>query len=174
MTISNMRNILRTLRIENSRVLNIHFPNHKTAALLIHNDFASVIANRLLKFGVNIKDDFNPLDPDLLRDPKLVDLSEDERKTKIQEVHHGYIMKALKFICEPVKFSVARSLFLNHQITQAEYNQIRSSSRLPPREGSESAAIAALQQSGNTSVSHDDDTIMNDNTNSAGENVSPT
>ncbi|KAG2220506.1 hypothetical protein INT45_000917 [Circinella minor] len=147
MTISNMRNILRTLRIENS-----------------------VIANRLLKFGVNIKDDFNPLDLDLLRDTKLVDLSEEERKTKIQEVHHGHIMKALKFIREPVKFSVARSLFLDNQITQAEYDQICSSSRLLPRAGSESAAFAALQQSGNALLSNDDNTIMNDNTNPAGEN----
>ena len=53
-------------------------------------------------------------------------------QNKMQEVHYSHIMKALKFICEPVKFSVPYSLFLDNQITQAEYNQIRSSSRLPP------------------------------------------
>ena len=157
MTISNLRNILRTLRIENSRVLDIHFPDHKTAALLVHNDFASVIVNRLIKFGVNIKDNFNPLDPTLLKDPKLAELSQTDRETKIKEVHHGHIMKALTFIREPVKFSVARCFYLENQITQEEYDQIRSTTRTRQHYPSNSAAeaIAALQQSGKPQETHD-------------------
>ncbi|KAI7860163.1 hypothetical protein BDC45DRAFT_564164 [Circinella umbellata] len=53
---------------------------------------------------------FNPIDPALLKDPELVDLSEEEHETKIKEVRHGHIMKALTFIREPIKFSVARTL----------------------------------------------------------------
>ncbi|KAI9494852.1 hypothetical protein BDB00DRAFT_738137, partial [Zychaea mexicana] len=129
MTITNMRGLLRTLRIENSRVLDIHFPDHQTAALLVHNEYAGAIAARLLKLGVNVKDDFNPLDPNLLKDPKLAELTVEERTQKITEVHHGHILKALGFIHAPVKYSVARSFFLENLITQEEYDDVRGSTR---------------------------------------------
>ncbi|KAI9491381.1 hypothetical protein BDB00DRAFT_767204, partial [Zychaea mexicana] len=102
--------------IKNSCVLDIHFPDHKTAALLIHKEYTSVITNKLLKLGIDLKDDFNPLDPSLIEYPKLADLSNADREAKILEVHHGYLMKALTFIHAPVKFSVARCFYLRKKL----------------------------------------------------------
>ncbi|KAI9491382.1 hypothetical protein BDB00DRAFT_913528 [Zychaea mexicana] len=132
MTITNMRGLLRTLRIENSRVLDIHFPDHQTAALLVHNEYAGAIAARLLKLGVNIKDDFNPLDPNLLKDPKLAELTVEERTQKITEVHHGHILKALGFIRAPEEYDDVRGSTRSRQTTPE----------------AEAAAIAALQSLG--------------------------
>ena len=94
------------------RILDIHFPDHQTAALLVHNEYANILFQTLRKKKVNLKDDFNPLDPAILRDPKHSELSDDERSTTVASIHHAHIIKALEFIRAPVKYSVARSFFL--------------------------------------------------------------
>ena len=120
MTIKAMRQILRTLHVDNSRILDIHFPDRQVAALLVHNDYAQPLMEILKKEGIQVKKDFDPLDPSILRDQKLADLSDEQRFEKVQEVHHNNLIKALQFIREPVKFAVARDFYKNSWITADE------------------------------------------------------
>ena len=88
--------------------------------MLIHNDYAQRLTEILEKEGIQIKKEFDPLDPSILRDQKLVDLSNDERFEKVQQQHHNNLIKALQFICEPVKFAVARDFYKNGWIKADE------------------------------------------------------
>ncbi|KAI7853449.1 hypothetical protein BDC45DRAFT_424811, partial [Circinella umbellata] len=116
MTIKAMRQILRTLRVDNSRILDVHFPDRQVAALLIHNDYSQSLTEILEKEGIQVKKEFDPLDPSILRDQKLADLSDEERFEKVQELHHKNLLKALQFIRTPVKFAVARNFYKNSWI----------------------------------------------------------
>ncbi|KAI7846694.1 hypothetical protein BDC45DRAFT_562760 [Circinella umbellata] len=89
MTIKAMRQILRTLRVDNSRILDVHFPDRQVAALLIHNDYAQSLTEILEKEGIQVKKEFDPLDPSILRDQKLADLTDEERFEK----YKNYITK---------------------------------------------------------------------------------
>ncbi|KAI7853450.1 hypothetical protein BDC45DRAFT_424868, partial [Circinella umbellata] len=120
MTIKAMRQILRTLRIDNSRILDVHFPDRQVAALLIHNDYAPLLMEILEKEGIKVKKEFDPLDPSILWDKKLADLSDEERFEKVQELHHNNLLKALQFIRAPVKFAIARNFYKNSWITAEE------------------------------------------------------
>ncbi|KAI7846569.1 hypothetical protein BDC45DRAFT_562803 [Circinella umbellata] len=124
MTIKAMRQILRTLRIDNSHILDVHFPDRQVAALLIHNDYAPLLIEILEKEGIKVKKEFDPLDPSILRDRKLADLSNEERFEKAQELHHNNLLKALQFIRAPVKFTIARNFYNNSWITEEELTSI--------------------------------------------------
>ncbi|KAG2221864.1 hypothetical protein INT45_003578 [Circinella minor] len=120
MTIKATRQILCTLRVDNSRILDVHFPDRQVAALLIHNDYAQSLTEILEKEGIQIKKEFDPLDPSILRVQKLANLTDEERFEKVQELHHNNLLKALQFIRTPVKFAVARNFYKNSWITAEE------------------------------------------------------
>ena len=174
MTITNMHNILRTLGIENSRVLNIHFPDHQTAALLIHNEYATNLYNRLRKLGVTPKKSYDPCDPINLRNPKFAALTTEERQVEMTSIHYSHVIKALDFIKAPIQHSVAHSFFTSSLITEAEYAKYRppyksntnqQGANASPTGDAEAAAIAALQSlgaSGSGNSTNDDDEAMAD------------
>lgn len=58
-----MRARLRKLGIDNSRILDIHYPDRQVIALLTHNDFAPVCLWTLNKFGVKSLENFQPAQP---------------------------------------------------------------------------------------------------------------
>ncbi|KAG1549096.1 hypothetical protein G6F49_009702 [Rhizopus delemar] len=62
------------------------------------------------KFFCYKKDNFDPCDPKILRDPKYIDATEEERANLAFMHHCNRMERALKFICVPVKFAVARYL----------------------------------------------------------------
>ncbi|KAI7873533.1 hypothetical protein K492DRAFT_118435, partial [Lichtheimia hyalospora FSU 10163] len=118
MTTSKLRQYLRTLRIENARILDIHFPQRLIAALLVHNDFADTLEQSLAKKGVPTKN-YDPLDPANLIDPKWHnDHTEEERKEQCSILFQQKITKALTFIKEPVKFSVAKYFYKQQWISE--------------------------------------------------------
>ncbi|KAG1029187.1 hypothetical protein G6F43_014019 [Rhizopus delemar] len=67
---------------------------------------------------------FNPLHPDLLRDPKYANLSESDRAAKCTEVHQARLVRALKHIRESVRPAVARSFFVKDWITLDQYKEV--------------------------------------------------
>ncbi|CEG79124.1 hypothetical protein RMATCC62417_13626 [Rhizopus microsporus] len=66
------------------------------------------MAMELERFKVTLKDDFDPCDPKVLRDPKYADLSPEERANFALMHHSDRMARAPNCIRAPVKYSVAR------------------------------------------------------------------
>ncbi|KAG1498894.1 hypothetical protein G6F54_004767 [Rhizopus delemar] len=82
---------LRKLDIDSNRIIDIHYPDHNIVALLIHNDYEDELRQQLQRFKVIIKKDFNPCDPQLLRDPKYADRTPAEREDLAFMHHFHYV-----------------------------------------------------------------------------------
>ncbi|KAG1150757.1 hypothetical protein G6F37_009888 [Rhizopus arrhizus] len=85
--IGQIRSRLRKLDINNNRIIDIHYPDRNIVALLIHNDYENELRQQLQRFKVTIKEDFNPCDPQVLRDPKYADHTPAEREN-LAFMHH--------------------------------------------------------------------------------------
>ncbi|KAG1447746.1 hypothetical protein G6F55_010966 [Rhizopus delemar] len=109
--IGQIRSRLRKVDINNNRIIDIHYPNRNIVALLIHNDYEDELRQQLQRFKVTIKEDFNPCDPQVLRDPKYADRTPAERKDLAFMHHCNRIERALQYIRTPVKFAVARYFY---------------------------------------------------------------
>ncbi|KAG1512430.1 hypothetical protein G6F53_005185 [Rhizopus delemar] len=109
--IGQIRSRLRKLGINNSRIIDIHYPDRNIVALLIHNDYEDELRQQLQRFKVTIKEDFNPCDPQVLRDPKYADRTPAEREDLAFMHHCNRIERALQYIRTPVKFAVARYFY---------------------------------------------------------------
>ncbi|EIE87857.1 hypothetical protein RO3G_12568 [Rhizopus delemar RA 99-880] len=92
---------LRKLDIDSNRIIDIHYPDHNIVALLIHNDYEDELRQQLQRFKVIIKKDFNPCDPQLLRDPKYADRTPAEREDLAFMHHCNRIDRALQYIRTP-------------------------------------------------------------------------
>ncbi|KAG1138235.1 hypothetical protein G6F37_001796 [Rhizopus arrhizus] len=95
---------LRKLDINNNRIIDIHYPDRNIVALLIHNGYEDELRQQLQRFKVTIKEDFNPYDPQVLRDPKYADRTPAERENLAFTHHCNRIERALQYIRAPVKF----------------------------------------------------------------------
>ncbi|KAI8394239.1 uncharacterized protein BYT42DRAFT_488273 [Radiomyces spectabilis] len=104
-----LRQTLRTLGFDNSRILDIHYPDRQVVALLIHNDYHDTLLASFARHNITPIKDFNPHDQSRLRDPKFNTLSLEDRQREADQIHRQRLERALKFIREPVKFAVARS-----------------------------------------------------------------
>ncbi|KAG0755475.1 hypothetical protein G6F65_012278 [Rhizopus arrhizus] len=103
--IGQLRSRLRKLDINNNRILDIHYPDRNVVALLVHNDYADELRSHLQRFKATLKDDFNPCDPKILRDPQYADASDEERANLAFMHHCSRMERALRFIHTPVKFA---------------------------------------------------------------------
>ncbi|CEI99494.1 hypothetical protein RMCBS344292_13583 [Rhizopus microsporus] len=56
----------------NNRILDIHYSDRSIVALFVHTDYVSELCKQLGRFKVTLKDDSDPCDPKVLRDPKCV------------------------------------------------------------------------------------------------------
>ena len=126
-----MRARLRKLGIDNSRILDVHYPARQVIALLTHNDFVEELHNLLNKFKITPVP-FDPLDPANLHDPKYHELPETERTQIAFELHCNRITKALNYIRAPIKYSVARS-FANEGWIPIEELRTMLASRWPSK-----------------------------------------
>ncbi|ORY94364.1 Endonuclease/exonuclease/phosphatase, partial [Syncephalastrum racemosum] len=128
MTVSNLRNILKKLKVDNSRILDVHFPDRQVAALLVHNEYAPVFEEQMAQKGVSLNKDFDPLDPAIIRDPAMQDATLEERQEKAGVVHKSHLLAALNFIRDPVKISVARSFRRQNWITDEDLTAVLETS----------------------------------------------
>ncbi|RCH88658.1 hypothetical protein CU097_007440 [Rhizopus azygosporus] len=106
--VGQLRNRLRQLDINNSRILNIHYLTHNVVALLVHSDYAFELKSHLQKFKVRTKGDFNPCDGSILMDHKYEHCSKEEPDDFAFMYHSDCVKKALTYIRAPVKTAVAR------------------------------------------------------------------
>ncbi|KAG0750179.1 hypothetical protein G6F57_003876 [Rhizopus arrhizus] len=109
--VGQIRSRLRELEIDNNRILDINYLDRNVVILLVHNNYADELRSQLKKFKMTLKDEFDPCDPKILRNPKYADSTEEER-TNLAFLHHCNRMeRALRFICAPIKFTVARYFY---------------------------------------------------------------
>ncbi|KAI8971974.1 hypothetical protein BDF20DRAFT_915714 [Mycotypha africana] len=124
--IGQLRNHFRKLGLNNSRLLDTHYPDRNIVAVLVHNDYASEFKDQLRKFKITIQESFNPTSGTILKDPKYNDLSDNERDDMARQLHQTRIMNALKYIRILVKYAVARHFLETNQITKELYSTIAS------------------------------------------------
>ncbi|CAO3666214.1 hypothetical protein G6F70_002943 [Rhizopus microsporus] len=86
----------------NNRILDIHYPGRNIVTLLVHNDYVSELRKQLGRFKVNLKDDFDPCNPKVLRDPKYADLSPEERANFTLMHPSDRMARALNYVRAPV------------------------------------------------------------------------
>ncbi|KAI8326659.1 hypothetical protein EDC96DRAFT_453909, partial [Choanephora cucurbitarum] len=113
----NLRSKLTMLKVNNWRVLDIHFPAARVVALLVHNDYVSELTAVFAKAGVKPILDFDPLDPKHLDDPRVSSLSASDTADKARLVHQGRLLRALKYIRSPACNAVAADFCARGWIT---------------------------------------------------------
>ena len=91
----------------NNRILDIHYSDRSIVALFVHTDYVSELCKQLGRFKVTLKDDSDPCDPKVLRDPKYADLSPEERANFTLMHPSDRMARALNYVRAPVKYAVA-------------------------------------------------------------------
>ncbi|KAI8364974.1 hypothetical protein BD560DRAFT_402663 [Blakeslea trispora] len=123
--ISNMREKLRTLRLQSSRLLGIHYPTNNLMSILVHNDYLEEASNLLRLHQIELVSDFDPTSPSLLP----------------IEIHQNRLVNiALRVPVAQRKISIARSFRKQEWITEEQFLQIlqtvRPSSQPPAADSS--------------------------------------
>lgn len=158
-----MRAKLRKLGIDNSRVLDIHYPDRQVVALLMHNDFVPMARETLNKFGVKPLESFDPCSSSNLRDPKYAQLSSEDRQKHAKEHHNDRMLRALNFLRIPVRYAVARQFTSIGWITVPQLREILATRRtISPsvERQNEHQAADIFQQT--TNMSDHDELMTND------------
>ncbi|ORY96239.1 hypothetical protein BCR43DRAFT_424202, partial [Syncephalastrum racemosum] len=124
MTVSNLRSILAKLKVDNSRILDVYFPDRQIAALLVHNAYAPVFQEQMAQKGVSLNKDFDPLNLAIIHDPAMQGLTLEERQEKARAVHKCQLLVALNIIRDPVKISAARSFRRQNWITHEDLTAV--------------------------------------------------
>ncbi|KAG1179496.1 hypothetical protein G6F36_010531 [Rhizopus arrhizus] len=107
--ISSLRKKLRQLKLDNGRILDVHYPDNNIVALLVHNDYAVDAAAILAKSGLNPIANFDPRAEFCLRGPAFASLTKEQRKEKMVDVHQKRLLKVLEHIHEANRPSVTRA-----------------------------------------------------------------
>ena len=100
--------------INSSRVLDVHYPYRHLVALLIHNDDEAKVRSQLEKFEIPLRD-YDPLDPNNLRNPDYDNFDQDEKECAAWGVFAQRVIRAIRRLKGPVQYAVSR-FFVNKDI----------------------------------------------------------
>ncbi|KAI7847065.1 hypothetical protein BDC45DRAFT_415641, partial [Circinella umbellata] len=121
MTIKQLRDILRKLKIDNSRILDVHFPDRGVVGILIHNDYESDLTAQLNRRGVQLHTSFDPCHADIVRDPAFKDKSKEDRTIQAKIIFNNTCNRAITFIKTPhIKLAVARNFLQQEWISETD------------------------------------------------------
>ncbi|KAI8975792.1 hypothetical protein BDF20DRAFT_880784 [Mycotypha africana] len=154
-----LRAKLAAIHINPSRILDIQYPAKQTVSLLVHNDYAPIVKQRLTKAKVPILADFDPLSGTILHNTELAALPEAEKQAKAREFHTLRCLRALDFIRTPVAYAVAKTFLINTWITQEHIDQLRKGIPFFPSSSKDSQQSQTSQP---PSTQLDDDTHINE------------
>ncbi|KAG2215751.1 hypothetical protein INT45_005208 [Circinella minor] len=139
MTIKQLRDILRKLKIDNSRILDVHFPDRGVVGVLIHNDYELELTAQLNRRGVQLHNSFDPCHPDIVRDPEFKDKSTEERTIQAKIIFNNTCNRAINFIKTPhIKLAIARNFLQQEWISENDFQ-----SYLAPEKSTDVNALAA-------------------------------
>lgn len=124
--IQSLRKKLRQLKLDNGRILDVHYPDNNIVALLVHNDYAVDAAAILAKSGLNPIANFDPRAEFCLRGPAFASLTKEQRKEKMVDVHQKRLLKVLEHIHEANRPSVTRAFLKLSQIIPEQFKEVTS------------------------------------------------
>ena len=102
-----LRSNLRRLHINTRRILDIHYSDRNLVSFLIHIGYETELRSQLSKFNIKIRDDFDPLDPSIIRDPTLVNQPTDCNVQLARKTFLRRICTALQRFRTPIYNAVA-------------------------------------------------------------------
>ncbi|KAI8084284.1 uncharacterized protein B0P05DRAFT_466609, partial [Gilbertella persicaria] len=120
--LSTMRNKFHKLGVASSRILDIHYPARGIVAVLIHIGYSNEFNRLSDKWKIVLLHDFNPLDIQHLRDRKLLETStsDEERATKLKEIHQQRLTRTLEYMREHVRLPVAFDFIFRGWLTASK------------------------------------------------------
>lgn len=121
-----LRRLFTALKINASRVLDIHYPVANVVAFLLHTDYILQFTTAMHMNGKGSSPlvEFDPYDPQNLKDPKFASLGADLRLQKAREVENLRCLRSLSFVRRSVRVSVARSFLRYEKINRAQFDAI--------------------------------------------------
>jgi hypothetical protein len=179
-----MRSTLRQLQVDTSRVLDIHYPDYNVLALLVHNDYAEQARSTLIASKCKILQDFDPLSPDILHDPKFSSLDTEARQSKVLELRQQRLVRIIQRIQHSTKqIAIARDFQRKGWISDSQFENLLQILR--PTKNSPSNPLSPTQQNhmdideiaaqfqDNTSTTASETTPIENNTQAGGEYTAP-
>lgn len=94
---SELRDRLRLLGVKLNRVYSIQRPAKKVIALLVHQGYAEELSAIFATAGIELVQDFNPIDPKNIGDPKLLESLQNDvqRAAKAQAIYFNHMLEAV-------------------------------------------------------------------------------
>lgn len=120
---SEIRRKLAFVGIDNIQVLDTYCPDWDTVLLLIHEKYKEAVEKKLDQAGIHTKE-YNYLHISHLRDTRLAGLSREDKIKKLEQIRNNCTMRALEFIRDPVKKSVARCFHRQNLISDDQLKQV--------------------------------------------------
>lgn len=127
--IHKLRRNLTNIGLQNSRILDVHYPDNHIVALLVHNDYTTLVLEAFSRLQVQPITDFDPRSPSNLKDPKYRTSSD---QTFLQEeadrIYQARLLAIVKRIHEVNRqIAVARHFcFVEHWISEVQYSTLHS------------------------------------------------
>ncbi|KAI9325457.1 hypothetical protein BD770DRAFT_303156, partial [Pilaira anomala] len=113
------RKNLKVLGAQNGRILDIHYPSGNVVALLVHKSYTQEIQKALQGAGITHIKNYDPTSSNIISNPELQHLSEEEKINLAKEKYNQRLMRALPFIRNDyTKKSVANFFFSQQLITK--------------------------------------------------------
>ncbi|OAD75520.1 hypothetical protein PHYBLDRAFT_143773 [Phycomyces blakesleeanus NRRL 1555(-)] len=97
-THSEVRRSLRTLGVDTGHLLDINFPAHGVIGILVHVQYLEEFKSQLASAKVSLANNFDPLDPKNVADPKFANLSVFGLETQALVLQNACCLQALKFL----------------------------------------------------------------------------
>ncbi|KAG1453779.1 hypothetical protein G6F56_007485 [Rhizopus delemar] len=122
------------LKLQSSRILDIHYPTNNIVARLVDNDYYQEAIQTLEMQQITCLPDFVPFSEQHLPDPRYHDKPIEERQSAAQAIFYQRLTNiALRVQHDNRKFAVAHDFRKNQWITEEQYVFIARSIR-PPRD----------------------------------------
>lgn len=161
-----MRKQLKTLGVTNGRVLDIHYPEKKTIALLIHKMYRTELIQSLQQNGgIREKEHYDPTNPTIITNPEYLQLSNEERIQIAKQKHQARIVRALPFIRSPASKAVAKQFLENGTITQEQHDSFINNLVAKEQEAMNKNNTNSKQHNTTANSGTQDHTLSNSNNN---------
>ncbi|KAG0925367.1 hypothetical protein G6F30_013386 [Rhizopus arrhizus] len=127
MSYSEARRRLSRLGVDNWRVLDVCFPAHSVAGLLVHLQYKPALLGLLERAKVPVLSDFDPLDPQHLADPTYASATMDTRLTAIATIVNERCSRTLERLRYPVAVAVSKFFLANAMVSDEAVSEVLSS-----------------------------------------------
>jgi hypothetical protein len=121
-----VRRSLSSIGINNSRVLDIHFPDRNKCGLLVHNDFVPDLKEALHSHGIKPISDFDPNSASVIRDPAQASASIESREAMAKSIQKTRVLRILARSPLRVRRSLVASFISSGTITYNEWTHFIS------------------------------------------------